>query len=246
MTEILFISLLLTGFGYVIGKLFIKLNPFLMLLGLFFIAGISPVFMELNNNYYTGCFVFGAVLNFTRPVTFIRSLLSNLFGAFRFRRANSGYSQNIEQQIRQAEDELYNQKRQVEEELKRQKHDAEQDIQRQRREAEEAIKREAENLRKERAKHQQSSSNQQNQNNGQSSSSNNKNHLNPRVFADACEILEMGLGNTLPEYKKAWKKLMSLYHSDKLAGLSDELRKQEEEKAKLVNAAWDTVKKKLK
>ncbi len=44
---------------------------------------------------------------------------------------------------------------------------------------------------------------------------------------------------TLKEYKTAYLKLIKLYHSDKLAGLPEELRKQEEEeKAKTLNVAW--------
>ncbi|MGL1959452.1 MAG: hypothetical protein OCD00_19405 [Colwellia sp.] len=247
MTEILIVSFLMIFGGYIVGKLFVRLNPFLMIIGFIFIAVTSPAFIEMDNDYYTACFVFGAILNFSRPVSYIRDLFSTLS----LRRAGASYVSSIEEQKQQAEDELYSQKHQVEEELRRKKQEAEQDIQRQRREAEEAIRREADNLRRERERYQQSSNNSQgsdSQNNNQQSysSGNDKKHLNPLVFADACEIMGLSQGKTLKEYKRAYFQLMKLYHSDKLAGLSDELRKQEEEKAKALNVAMDTIKKKLR
>jgi flagellar biosynthesis GTPase FlhF len=247
MTEVLIVSFLMMFGGYIVGKLFVKLNPFLMIIGFIFIAITSPAFIEMDNDYYMACFVFGAILNFSRPVSYVR----DLFGTLSLRRAGAGYVANIEEQKQQAEADLYSQKHQVEEDLRRQKQEAEQDIQRQRREAEEAIRREAESLRRERKKYQQSSDNSQgsqSRNNSQesNSSTNDKRHLNPLVFADACEIMGLGQGKTLKEYKRAHHKLISQSHSDKLAGLSEELKKQEEEKAKTLNVAMGTIKKKLR
>lgn len=246
MTEILIVSFLMIFGGYIVGKLFVRLNPFLMIFGFILIAVTAPAFIEMDNDYYMACFVLGAILNFSRPVSYVR----DLFGTLRLRRVGANYVANIEEQKQQAEDELYSQKHQVEEELKRQKHEAEQDIQRQRREAEEAIRREVENLRREREQYQQSSNRSQSnhsQNNNQQShsSTSDKKHLNPLVFADACEIMGLSQGKTLKEYKRAYLQLMKLYHSDKLSGLSDELRKQEEERAKTLNVAMSTIKKKL-
>lgn len=242
MTEILFGSVGFILIGYLIGKLFKNLNPFLMLLGGFFLLCMSPAFMELDNDYYTACFVFGAILNFSRPVTYVRDLFSSLS----LRRVGAGYTANIEEQKQQAENDLYSQKKNVEDELRRQKYEAEQDIQRQRREAEEAIKRQAENLRREQERYQNSRNQSENNSRQSSSTSNDKKHLNPLVFADACEILGLTQDKTLKEYKRAYLQLMKLYHSDKLAGLSDELRKQEEEKTKTLNVAIDTIKKRFK
>ena len=247
MTEILIVSFLMIFGGYIIGKLFVRMNPFLMIIGFIFIAITAPAFIEMDNDYYMACFVFGAILNFSRPVSYVR----DLFGTLSLRRAGAGYVANIEEQKQQAEAELYSQKHQVEEDLRRQKQEAEQDIQRQRREAEEAIKREAENVRREREQYQQSSNRSQSghsqYNNQQShSSTSDKKHLNPLVFADACEIMGLSQGKTLKEYKIAYHKLIKLYHSDGLSGLSDELKKQEEEKAKTLNVAMNTIKKKLK
>ncbi len=246
MTEILIVSFLLLGAGYIVGKLFIGLNPFLMIIGFILIGITAPAFIEMNNDFYMTCFVVGGLLNFNRPVTYVRSLLSDFFGSLSLRRAGAGYIENIEIQKQQAEAELYSQKHQVEEDLKRQKYEAEQDIQRQRREAEEAIKREAENLRREREQYQQSSNNSQGNSQQSNYSASGNKHLNPLVFADACEIMGLSQGKTLKEYKRAYFQLMKLYHSDRLSGLNDELRKQEEEKSKALNVAMDTIKKKLR
>ena len=236
MTEILFMSVFLGGTGYLVGKLFIRLNPFLMILGIFILLGLAPALVEFDNTYYTICFVLGAVLNFKQPLTYSLAFINDLFSSFQLKQARAGYSENIEEQKQQAEHELYRQKQQVEEELKRQKYEAEQDIARQRREAEETIKRQAENLKREKEKYQKSRNN---------SYENTKEHLNPLVFSDACKILGLPQGKTLKEYKKAYLQKMKLYHADRLAGLSDELRKQEEEKAKVLNMAMGTVRKNI-
>lgn len=243
MTETLFMSIFLLGLGYLIGKLFIGLNPFLMIFGMFILLGMSPALVELNSNYYTVCFVFGGILNFKRPISYVLSLLRDFIGSINFRPVR--YAGNIHEQKRQAEDELLRQKHHVEEELKRQKYEAEQDILRQRREAEEAIKREAENFRREKKAYEESKKNSERDKSQSSSYGNKKRYLNPLIFSDACEILGVPQGKTLREYKRAYLKKMKVYHADKLAGLSDELRQQEEEKVKVLNVAMDTIRKKF-
>jgi len=255
MSEIFYVSTLMLLGGYIVGKLFVRLNPFLMLFGFFIIAMLYPIFIDLNNDFYIACFVIGGLLNLNRPVTYIRSLFSDFFGLFNLRCAGAGYVENIEIQKQQAEEELARQKREIEEDIRRQKRDAEQDLKRQHQEVEEALKRETENLRRERERYQQnnsssnSSQSSHSQNNSQQSNNNSasgKKHLNPLIFSDACEIMGLSQGKTLKEYKRAYHKLIKLYHSDGLSGLSDELKKQEEEKAKTLNVAMNTIKKKLK
>jgi len=255
MTELLFGAAGLIFLGYIIGKLFKKFNPFLMVFGAIIILSFYPVFMQMEyRDLATACFVVGIILNFERPVTKFKYWISDLFGTLSFRRARAGYVEDIEQQKEQAEAELYRQKQQVEEELKRQKYEAEQDIDRQRRAAEEEIRRQAENLKREqeraRANQQNNQSNnrQENTNGRQSSSSSNTDseHLNPQYFPDACEILGKGQGCSKKEYKVAYMQLIKLYHPDKISGLSGSRKTQAENEAKQINSAWDTIKKKLK
>ncbi|OKY25209.1 DnaJ family molecular chaperone [Thalassotalea sp. PP2-459] len=135
------------------------------------------------------------------------------------------------------------------------KQEAEQDIKRQRREAEEAIRREAENLKREQERARSNRNNSQNnsrqessqdRHNQNQSNSSDSGHLNPKYFPDACEILGKGQGCTKKEYKVDYMQLIKLYHPDKIAGLSGSRKTQAENEAKLINAAWDTIKKKLR
>jgi len=242
MSEILIQTIAFLIAGFVVGKFYINLNPWHMIIGLILLLPAMQYLSQVDSHYYTGCFVFGGILNFKRPVSYVIERLKDLIEMGAFKRILLQQTANLIDDREAVEAELLKQKHEIEQELKERKRQAEQ--------AEESARREAENLRREREKSNNQSGKQSN-NSGQSSSSNqntssDKRHLNPRIFSDACEVLGMSQGKTKPEYKKAYMKLMSMYHSDKLAGLPEELRKQEEEKAKLVNVAWNTIKKKLK
>jgi len=230
-----------------------------MLIGLFPLFGVWLSISELENrDFATVFFVIGIILNFNRPLTYIRSRMSDVIGTIRLRKLSHSYVSTIEEQKEQAERELYEQKRKVEDDLRRQKAEAEQDIQRQRREAEEAIKREAENLKRQAERdyqeyrewrQQQAKNKQQEEPSKRSSQSNTSDdvwHLDPLDFADACTILGLSQGKLLKEYEKAHKKLMHKYHADKLRHLSDEERREKEEKAKILNVAIMTIRKKLR
>lgn len=122
MTELLFGASGLIFLGYIIGKLFKKFNPFLMVFGAIIILSFYPVFMQMEyRDAATVCFVVGIILNFERPITRFKYWVSDLFGTLSFRRARAGYVADIEQQKEQAEAELYRQKQEVEDELRRQK-----------------------------------------------------------------------------------------------------------------------------
>ena len=45
------------------------------------------------------------------------------------------------------------------------------------------------------------------------------------------------------EVDQAYRRLISQYHPDKMAGVADELRRQAEKKAGEINAAYDRIKK---
>lgn len=258
MSELIFTTALVMFAGYLAGKLFKGFNPFLVAIGLLFLLFMYPVFMESENEYVTyAIFGFGVILNFNQPVSRLRAWFADLMNLISLRRFSASYANDIGQQKEQAEADLYRQKHEVEEEIRRQKRQAEQDIERQRREAEEAIRRESENLKREqeRARSNNKSQNSQDnsrQENNQNRQSQNKSkntdsgHLNPQYFPDACEILGKGEGCILKEYKVAYMQLIKLYHPDKISGLSGSRKAQAENETKLINAAWDTIKKKLK
>jgi len=259
MSELIFSTALIMFAGYIAGKIFKGFNPFLVAVGLLFLLFISPIFKESENEYITyAIFGFGVILNFNQPVSRLRAWFADLMNLISLRRFSASYASDIGQQKEQAEADLYRQKQDIEEEIRRQKRQAEQDIERQRREAEEAIRREAENLKREqeraRSNQNKSQSNQDNsrQENNQSRQNQNQSnnsdsgHLNPQYFPDACEILGKGQGCSKNEYKVAYMKLIKLYHPDKISGLSGSRKAQAENEAKQINAAWDTIKKKLR
>lgn len=259
MSELIFTTALVMFAGYLAGKLFKGFNPFLVAIGLLFLLFMYPVFMESENEYVTyAIFGFGVILNFNQPVSRLRAWFADLMNLISLRRFSASYANDIGQQKEQAEADLYRQKHEVEEEIRRQKRQAEQDIERQRREAEEAIRRESENLKREQERARSNNNKSQNSQ-GNSRQENNQNrqrqnqskntdsgHLNPQYFPDACEILGKGEGCILKEYKVAYMQLIKLYHPDKISGLSGSRKAQAENEAKLINAAWDTIKKKLK
>jgi flagellar biosynthesis GTPase FlhF len=259
MSELIFSTALIMFAGYIAGKLFKGFNPFLVAVGLLFLLFMYPVFMESENEYVIyAIFGFGVILNFDQPVSRLRAWFTDLMNLISLRRFSASYANDIGQQKEQAEADLYRQKHEVEEEIRRQKRQAEQDIERQRREAEEAIRQQAENLKREQEKarsnhnksqssqdnsRQENNQNRQNQNQSQNTDSG---HLNPQYFPDACGILGKGEGCSKKEYKVAYMQLIKLYHPDKISGLSGSRKAQAENEAKLINAAWDTIKKKLK
>ncbi len=59
----------------------------------------------------------------------------------------------------------------------------------------------------------------------------------------AFDVLGLKPTVTKEEAKRAYRKLMSLYHPDKLAGLPEGRKKQAEEESKKINVAWDRIKK---
>jgi flagellar biosynthesis GTPase FlhF len=259
MSDLIFSTALIMFAGYVTGKIFKGFNPFLVAIGLLFLLFISPIFTESKNEYIAyAAFGFGLILNFNQPVTRLRYWLHDFVELISLRRLATNYADNIDQQKADAEAELNRKKREIEEELRRQKREAEEDIDRQRKEAEDAIHRESENFKREQERARSNRNNSQSnkdhsrQENSQSrQDKSNFNHsdsgyLDPQKFPDACEILGKGQGCSLKEYKAAYMRLIKLYHPDKISGLSGARKAQAEDEAKQINAAWNTIKKKLK
>ncbi len=75
MTEIIFFTVFLICVGYVIGKLFKGLHPFKLLFGFSFGFAICIGLLEANNNWYTGLFILGFLLNFSNP---FRGILNSI------------------------------------------------------------------------------------------------------------------------------------------------------------------------
>lgn len=67
MTEIIFVSVFFVALGYFASKFFKGLNPFKMIVGFAIVFPVSLALMEADNNWYTGLFIGGILLNFTNP-----------------------------------------------------------------------------------------------------------------------------------------------------------------------------------
>lgn len=62
-----------------------------------------------------------------------------------------------------------------------------------------------------------------------------------KVLADAYAILGVEYGTSKDECKKAYRKLMAMYHPDKLAGFTGWRKEQMEAESKLITVAWGTI-----
>ncbi len=69
----------------------------------------------------------------------------------------------------------------------------------------------------------------------------NKKRLDPTKLQDAYVILGVEYGADKETCKLHFRKLMSMYHPDKLADFADYRRKQMEQEAKDIGVAWETV-----
>lgn len=89
-----------------------------------------------------------------------------------------------------------------------------------------------------------SSNSNQSQQKSSSHSSSQKPQQRPKTKLEKdCELLGVTATMTRDEAKKMYRKLITRYHQDKLAGLPEEHIKKAEEEAKKINTAWDRVKK---
>ena len=55
-------------------------------------------------------------------------------------------------------------------------------------------------------------------------------------------VLEVSSDASDADVERAWRRLISQYHPDKMAGAAEELRRQAEAKAGEINAAYDRIK----
>ena len=55
-------------------------------------------------------------------------------------------------------------------------------------------------------------------------------------------VLELTSDASDAEVERAWRRLISQYHPDRLAGAAPELQQQAEEKAREINTAYDRIK----
>lgn len=221
MTAILFFSSFLAVMGYLLGRCFKGLNPFLIFFGLMvFLFPVGIVLLDSQQDMYFIPFGIGFLYSYGNPLRWLIDGIAEAKLSYQLAKAKRA-NQSQFAEGKQKADEYYQEQAE--------------DIQRQKAEAEAEIRKEAEKLRREKEafKNQQSSYNPSDQG------------LNPLDFQDACKILGVHAGSSLNEFKKAYRHLSALFHPDKFAHFDGVLKSQAAENFKLINSAWETVKRKV-
>ena len=231
-TAIIVLSAFSLGLGYICGKCFKGLNPFLIIIGgLVFGIPSAQFLIESNSIWLTAAFIIGYLYNYGNPFRKMYEIVDEARIGWMYRRKTARSEANNGADFSR-------QKEQFEDEINRQKKAAEEDL---RRQAEE-LYREKERFRWEQ---------EQAQAKAQEQAKNNKKeefvdlNLNPKNFADACKILGVDQNASKQEFKKAYRHLSNVFHPDKLANLNGVLKDQAVESLKLINVAWATVEKEL-
>ncbi len=242
-TELIFISALYLAIGMIFGKCFKKLNPFIMLLGLIVFAPVIQLLTEFDSWFYTAAFAFGVLSNFGNPFRWVQESLDDLSMTLQLKRARQKAEENyqeFDEELRHRTEDFQQQRNRAEAQIRQAAENLKQ--------REEALKRQQEQFYREQSQ----SRSQSSSNNSSGQSSSNSDHestsstFDPTKFADACEILGVKPDSSFSECKKAYRRLMSVYHPDKINQLTGSRKAQAEEEAKQINVAWETVSKRKK
>ncbi len=236
--------------GFAFGRCFRGMNPWFILFAVFVFGPMVALLAAEENLLYSGAFGVGFVSNFGNIFRLITTPFSEMKMGFQLakaRREERSYQDDIEAEI-------HRQTRSAEEDLSRQKSDIEDELYRQKREADEHIQRAAEELRRrEEALRRQQEEFSRQANNSHSMKDDelfnffsDRGVSNFKKFEKACEVLEMSPGKSLREYKKKYRSLSSQYHSDKVEGCTEAIKKYAKEKTQLINVAMDIIEKHLK
>ncbi|MEK0160817.1 DnaJ domain-containing protein [Pseudoalteromonas piscicida] len=231
MTTVLFFTVFVAIMGFIFGKCCKGGNPFFIFIGL--AVSLVPVGSTLvteDQNWYFIPYILGFLYVYTNPFYWLSDAFSEVKLSYQLAKAKSEQSQaQCQDDIKQAEQDI---KAQAEE------------LSRQKAQAEEEIKRASEELRRKQEAFQRQQSQQQSNNNSSQSHFGSAG-LDPRKFEDACSILGVHAGSSLAEFKKAYRHLSNLFHPDKFAHFDGSLKAQAIENFKLINTAWETIKRKL-
>lgn len=246
MTAAIIYSGLIGVYGFIIGKTFKGLNPFLMLIGMMFAIPVLGVVEQYQQPLLYIPFAIGFITNFASPLRSVFDFFSGIKMDIERASANRRYKK--EQKKRQKE---YD-RQQAEYEKQRAKHQSSHNsyyqqnnnYTHQQAEAEqERLRRQAEELRRQREQFKREQEQAKRNQNSQSSASNDD--LNPNIFKDACEILGCKDTDDKATLKKAYKRLSSMYHPDKVEKLGGRRKGQALAEMKLINQAWERVQEKF-
>ncbi len=248
MTAIIFYSGFIGVYGFIIGKSFKRLNPFLMLLGMFFSIPVIAQVEQNNQPLLYIPFAIGFFANFGNPLRKVTDFFSEIKMNIDLSQANKRYKkeqkrrerEQAKEQARREKQAKQNKRRSTNHNNQSQQNTHYSEQQRQAQAEQERLRRQAEELRRQREQFQRE---QAQARNNQSSSNDD---LDPNNFNDACEILGCKPTDNLATFKKAYRYLRAMYHPDKMEQFGGRRKKQAEVEMKLINLAWARVQKKFK
>lgn len=245
MTAVIIYSGLIGVYGFIIGKSFKGLNPFLMLIGMMFTLPVVGAVEQNQQPLLYIPFAIGFITNFASPLRSVFDFFSGIKMDIERAIANRRYKK--EQKKRQKE---YD-RQQAHYEKERAKHQSAHNSQyqqsnnysQQQAQAEqERLRRQAEELRRQREqfKREQAEARKNQAHQNQKSSTSNDD-LNPKYYKDACEILGCTEHDDKATLKKAYRRLSAMYHPDKVEKLGGRRKVQALAEMKLINQAWARV-----
>ncbi|OMH28064.1 hypothetical protein [Motiliproteus sp. MSK22-1] len=260
-TELIVLGTFIFSLGMIFGRLVRGLNPWKMLLAVLIFGPFYLYVDELDNVIYTALYGVGFLAGLGNVFGWIMIPFTEIKMGWQLSRAKARANTRRRDEFSQAEENLYRQKEDIEQELHRQKanHDEEvfrrakqagDKLAREKLEAEEYLRKQADDLnqREEAFRKQQEQFNNQSYGNNVDDFSwfSDRSVSNHKKFERACEILGMGPGKDIKEYKKKRKILVSQYHSDKVEGCSEAIKKYAKEQTQLLNVAMDVIENHLK
>lgn len=246
MMDFLLTSILLFAIGVLVGRLFWKLNPFLMLLGL--LIGIPMMAVSLNMNpVYSFLMICGALygLHIMRErhsgasiqAQSDGSLFREAFDFFYYRylkkqakefRRSQTREQNAYDDFREYKEHVNREKEQAQREAEERAHQAQQESERARQQHESAKRQQSEfEEEKRQYEEQQKKAEQESQ------------KMDTRT---PYEILEVKVGASKDEIKKAYKKLSQKYHPERNLQMSEQFRKECTEEFIKIKNAYEALK----
>lgn len=193
-----------------------------MFVGLILLTGMySTIRGDLQNDYYLIPLAIGFMFHFRQYLNFLLVPFTEALFWFQQKRAN-------DRQYRKIEESLLRQKVEIEENLKKQQAEVEAELLKR---AEE-LRRKQEQFRQEQAQNRSQQKQQYRQ----------PDTYQPRTRKEAYEILGVPEGSSVEVCKQAYKRLMSVYHPDKVGKLTGKPREEAERMSKLVGVAWGILK----
>ena len=260
MTGAIIYSGLIGVYGFIIGKSFKGLNPFLMLLGLFFSIPVIGAVEQNQEPLLYIPFAIGFISNFASPLRSVMDFFLGIKMDIERSQANRRYKKEQKRREKEhAKDEArenasrakqakqqakQNQRNSTNQNYQNQQNNNYSEQQRQAQADQERLRRQAEELRRQREQFQREQAQARSNQNNQSSTPNGD--LNPNNLDDACEILGCNRNDDLATFKKAYRVLRAMYHPDKVEQFGGRRKKQAEEEMKLINQAWARVQQKFK